>query len=71
MGDIPSGKVFFSDLNSPNPMIQKAGIKIGGKETTLVDLCGKPRVDLKFGQDKNGQVYILTKVDGKIYRLMN
>ena len=71
MGDIPSGKVFFSDLNSPNPIIQKAGIKIGGKETTLMDLCGKPRVDLKFGQDKNGQVYILTKADGKIYRLMN
>jgi glucose/arabinose dehydrogenase/mono/diheme cytochrome c family protein len=71
LGDVPSGNVFFADLDAANPYVQKVGIKMGGKETTLKELCGKPRVDLKFGQDKSGQVYILTKADGKIYKLMN
>ena len=71
LGDVPSGNVFFADLNAANPFVQKVGIKVGGKETTLQELCGKSRVDLKFGQDKSGQVYILTKADGKIYKLKN
>jgi glucose/arabinose dehydrogenase/mono/diheme cytochrome c family protein len=71
-GDVPSGKVFVSDLNeSAAPKMQKVGIKYEGMETTLKELCGKPRVDLKFGQDKSGQVYVLTKADGKIYRISN
>jgi glucose/arabinose dehydrogenase len=70
-GDVPSGKVFVSDLNESSPKMQKVEIKYEGRETTLQELCGKPRVDLKFGQDKSGQVYVLTKADGKIYRVLN
>lgn len=70
-GDVPSGKVFVSDLNESSPKMQKVGIKYEGRETTLQELCGKPRVDLKFGQDKSGQVYVLTKADGKIYRVLD
>lgn len=70
-GDVPSGKVFVSDLNESNPKMQKVGIKVNGKEINLQELCGKPRVDLKFGQDHSGQVYVLTKADGKIYRVLN
>lgn len=71
LGDVPSGNVFFANLDAANPFVRKVGIKMDGRETTLQELCGKPRVDLKFGQDKSGQVYILTKADGKIYKLLN
>jgi hypothetical protein len=71
-GDVPSGHVFISDLEeSATPKMQKVGIKFEGRKTTLQELCGKPRVDLKFGQDVTGQVYVLTKADGKIYRVLN
>lgn len=70
-GDVPSGKVFISDLNDQRPAIQELGITFQGKETNLREVCGNGRVDLKFGQDCTGQVYILTKADGKIYKIIN
>ncbi len=70
-GDVPSGKVFISDLNEEKPKIQELGIRFEGKETNLREVCGNGRVDLKFGQDCTGQVYVLTKADGKIYKIVN
>ena len=41
---------------------------------TLFDLVGTSpvdgRVDLRFGQDESGEMYVLTKQDGKIRRLV-
>jgi hypothetical protein len=35
----------------------------------LKEVCGSDRVDLHFGRDINGELYILTKADGKVYQL--
>lgn len=41
-----------------------------GVETTLMAIAGVgDRVDLRFGQDELGEIYVLTKQDGKIRRL--
>jgi hypothetical protein len=37
----------------------------------LKELCGNDRVDLHFGRDVQGELYILTKADGKIYKLVS
>ena len=42
---------------------------MNGSPTTLKTLCGNDRVDLHFGKDSHGELYILTKADGKIYKL--
>lgn len=69
-GDIPSGRLFFADLNeSPNPLVQTWGVIYEGKEVNLKELFKTSRVDLKFGQDHTGQVYIMSKAEGKIYRI--
>lgn len=70
-GDIPSGRLLFADLSNLNniPPVQSWGITYEGKEMSLQELCGSKRVDLKFGQDKTGQVYLMTKADGKIYKV--
>ena len=69
-GDVPSGRLFFADLSeSPSPKVQTWGITYQGKETSLKELCGSDRVDLKFGLDHTGQVYIMSKADGKVYRI--
>jgi hypothetical protein len=44
-------------------------VSLNGKQLTLRSLCGQNRVDLRFAQDERGEMFILTKPDGKIYRM--
>jgi hypothetical protein len=46
-------------------------VSLNGEIRTLKQVCGNDRVDLHFGQDAKGEVYIMTKADGKIYKLVN
>lgn len=73
-GDIPTGRLFFIDLSELKPgkqaVVKEWQIAIDGKTTTLKDLCGTGRIDLHFGKDSRGELYILTKGDGKLYKLV-
>jgi glucose/arabinose dehydrogenase len=40
-----------------------------GKQMTIHDLAGDPRVDLRFGSDGDGELYILSKANGKIWKV--
>ena len=60
---------------SPAP-IQEIGLIIDGEQRTLLDVAGMAntyeegqRVDLRLGQDADGELYLLTKSDGWIRRL--
>jgi len=69
-GDIPSGRLLYADLSDlDNVKVQTWGVNFEGKPISLRELCGNNRVDLKFGQDKTGQMYLMTKADGKIYKI--
>ena len=71
-GDIPTGRLFISDLNSletSSPIIEEMKIMFDNKETTLYEMTGSNRVDLKFGMGRYGKIYLFTKADGKIYKL--
>ncbi len=69
-GDVPTGKLFIADMkDQSNIKVEKWKVKLDGKEISLQELCGNKRVDLKFGQDCHGQIYLMTKADGKIYRI--
>ena len=46
-------------------------VALNGKVTTFVELCGAQKVDLRFGRDHRGELYILTKPDGKIYKVVS
>ncbi len=70
-GDIPTGRLFFADLNQkPSPEVKSMKVIFEGKETTMEELVGG-RVDLKFGIDAENQVYIMSKNQGKIYKIIN
>lgn len=69
-GDVPSGKLFFADLDESNsPEVKRWHVSLNGLRLDLRELCGNGRVDLKFGQDATGQLYLMTKADGKIYKI--
>ena len=81
MADIQTGKLAAGQPTPSKlaagalPAIKLATIKqwnitINGVPRTLKDICGSDRVDLHFGRDAAGEVYILTKADGKIYKLV-
>ena len=74
-GDIATGKLFFVNVKDlklgQQATIKKWNITLNGKPTTLMELCGNQRVELRFGMDSKGELYILTKADGKVYKLVN
>ena len=73
-GDIVRGRLFYTDLDDivlgAQAPIYEWNISFDGNPTTLMDLCGNARVDLRFGRDAEGDLYLFTKADGKIYRLV-
>jgi glucose/arabinose dehydrogenase len=74
-GDIPSGRLFYIDIADVKQgklaPIKEWKILINGSPSTLLKLCGSDRVDLHFGRDLRGELYILTKADGKVYKLVS
>ena len=74
-GDIPSGRLFCFDIKDiktgKRAPVSEWKILMNGEPETLKQLCGRDRVDLRFGRDSNGEMYILTKADGKLYKLIN
>lgn len=70
-GDVPSGRLFFVDLTVDNSQVQTWGILYQGKEISLKELVGQDRVDLKFGTDANKQLYLMSKTNGAVYRVVD
>ncbi|HZJ60187.1 MAG TPA: PQQ-dependent sugar dehydrogenase [Chitinophagaceae bacterium] len=72
-GDIAAGKLFYVNMKDlrlgTQATIKKWKISFKGVPTTLAQLCGKDRVEMRFGMDSKGELYLLTKADGKVYKL--
>jgi len=73
-GDIPTGRLFYIDMGDIKQgsfaAIREWRVSLNGEVRTLKELCGNDRVDLHFGRDAKGELYILIKADGKIYKLV-
>jgi glucose/arabinose dehydrogenase len=73
-GDIPTGRLFYVDMKDMQQgrqaPVKAWNVSLNGKVKTLKQLCGNDRVDLHFGKDANGEMYIMTKPDGKVYKLV-
>ena len=72
-GDIPSGRLFFIYMNDiqhgKRAAIHEWSITVNNIPQTLKKVCGSDRVDLRFGRDEQGELYILTKADGRLYKM--
>jgi glucose/arabinose dehydrogenase len=73
-GDVPTGRLFYvamKDLKfGKQATIKEWNVAHNGQQVKLSELCGNSRVDLHFGRDANGEMYLLTKPDGKIYKFV-
>jgi len=74
-GDIPSGRLFYIEVadikQGKQAPIKEWKILITDTPRTLSEVCGSERVDLHLGRDSRDELYILTKADGKVYKLMS
>jgi hypothetical protein len=44
-------------------------ISYNGESTTLKTLTESERVDFRIGRDSQGELFVFTKSDGKIYKI--
>ena len=73
-GDIPLGLLFFSDVSEitegEQAAIYKIGLELDGISTSFGEISKQERVDLRFGKDSFGELYIFTKSNGKVYKII-
>ena len=75
-GDIRTGRLFCvkaDDLRQGSQApVEELVIRRNGNPVTLISLfpTSRPRADLRFGQDEAGEIYVLTKQDGVIRKIV-
>ncbi|MEV0821300.1 PQQ-dependent sugar dehydrogenase [Nonomuraea rubra] len=74
-GDIVDGQVFYAVAAHLREGLGRAAIyqprlaDAAGNVVTMRDLAGDTRVDLRFGRDGRGELYVLSKAAGKIWKV--
>lgn len=74
-GDIVDGRIFFTYAAKMRRGKDRAEIfepvlqGPAGNRLTMRDLAGSDRVDLRFGRDGLGELYVLSKANGKIWKI--
>jgi len=73
-GDIPRGTLFYTEASEiilgQQAPIYKLGLEVNGKRTRLAQISKDQRVNLRFGRDSSGELFIFTKNDGKVYKVI-
>ncbi len=72
-GSIVSGRLFFVDAMDLKPnssaVIREFRVQLDGETGTLREHFGGGRIDLRYGYDADGDLYIMTKFDGSVYKI--
>jgi hypothetical protein len=83
-GDGVTGRVFYTDVDDMRPdgghlatIRELTLFDQTGKQITMeaiaskpeVELAGHQKVDLRFGTDARGELYVLSKANGKIWKV--
>ncbi|RFC70546.1 PQQ-dependent sugar dehydrogenase [Streptomyces sp. AcE210] len=75
-GDLVDGRILAADTHDMRRGAGLAPLKslmlfdqATGKKVTMRDLAGDQRVDLRFGTDLAGDLYIVSKANGKVWKV--
>ncbi|MBL8659453.1 MAG: PQQ-dependent sugar dehydrogenase [Rhodospirillales bacterium] len=72
-GDLVNGTIYHvpvGDLKlGAQAHFEQLNLLVDGKPTSLHDLVGASRVDMRFGEGQDGEIYIMSKQDGEIRML--
>jgi glucose/arabinose dehydrogenase len=74
-GDLVDGRVFYTNANEMvrggglAPLYQLRLFNAAGTQTTMRTLAGTNRVDMRLGVDRAGELYVLAKANGRIWKV--
>jgi mono/diheme cytochrome c family protein len=72
-GDIVNGRVFYIDSHEvkqgQQAKISEFRLQIDGEDTSFGEMFDHKKVDIRFGRDHRGELWISSKIDGKLYRV--
>lgn len=72
-GDIVNGRLFYVNMKDIQPgsqaPIHEFQVSLDGEIKSILQIAGTERVHLRFGRDGDGELYVFTKQDGKVYRI--
>ena len=74
-GDLVNGRMFYTDaqdmlLGNQADVFELTLFHNGSEQTLLQILGNAPRADLRFGTDNDGEIYVIAKRTGEIFRLL-
>jgi len=75
-GDDVTGELYYSnahEMRRGGPLAPIHRLRVyntAGQLTSMAELAGDDRVDVRFGRDANGQLYVLAKANGKIWKVV-
>lgn len=73
-GDINNGRIFCVENNQlklgKQAPIQELGLLIDNENTTFQKINGKEKPDPRLGVGVGGELFIFTKADGKVYKVV-
>jgi hypothetical protein len=73
--DLVDGRIFYteaSEMRRGRPMATVHELMVynaAGERVTMQQLVGHERVDLRFGRDGDGELYLLAKANGRIWKV--
>ncbi|MEU6644753.1 PQQ-dependent sugar dehydrogenase [Saccharomonospora sp. NPDC046836] len=76
-GDLVDGRVFYTNVKDMKRGKQPATIHelqifdTDGKRLRMPDLVGDERIDLRFGSNAAGELFLLAKANGKIWKVVD
>jgi hypothetical protein len=74
-GDLVDGRVFYTNASEMQRGAALARIyqlqifNASGTRVTMQSLAGDDRVDMRFGIDRAGEVYVMAKANGRIWKV--
>ncbi len=74
-GDIPRGTLFYAEVKDmelgQQAPVYGLSLEYDGQKTDLETLTQNKRVDLRFGTDGAGELYLFTKSNGTLYKVID
>ena len=72
-GDVVNGRMFYVENKAltlgHQAIVQELELEQAGRPTTFQALCSAKKTDLRIGTGLNGDLFLYTKTDGKMYKV--
>jgi hypothetical protein len=73
-GDISRGTLFYTEVSEMNEgqqaTIYKLNVSLDGQSSDMEEITKIKPVDLRLGIDHAGEIFLLTKGNGKVYKVV-